>query len=467
MEVPELPMVFIRLLTEKWVGREFEIECHDIEVHGIPDNCPPLYKGPGVISGKEKGAFSFRLHNQIPLSEKDFNLFIGKNLQNEDIQARIFAIDYEGIHWTGGWSIPNVYSSKSGKFIVHGQFEQLSTIVKRYEGNICSNTTELVFANIPEVPLTELVEEERKHRGEKVYSRTWANRHELNFNGVKINFLISNNDNLFHITADHKEGFLAPYVENWIPEALTFITATLTYPRMIIRHFEDESRIFLRNTPSNIKSKMPSPILGTPNDRKEIWNIFKAYLEECVRCNEFEQLATTKIFSEVIIASTGTLQAFVLSLAVCVENLIGQLDEDEQLNDVDRSDVPDKDTWKNLKNYIEKWEGNTNVRDRAIKLLYSQIFSIPIKKKMEILQQENVVEEKHIKAWKGIRNSLAHGKIIEFPVDKDFWLKRNILISMVYRLVLRKIGYKGLITDHASPDIESIDFQWERTYSAD
>lgn len=50
-------MVFITSLVEKLVGREFEIECHDIEVHSIQDNSPPLYKGPGIISGKENERF--------------------------------------------------------------------------------------------------------------------------------------------------------------------------------------------------------------------------------------------------------------------------------------------------------------------------------------------------------------------------------------------------------------------------
>jgi predicted oxidoreductase (fatty acid repression mutant protein) len=103
------------------------------------------------------------------------------------------------------------------------------------------------------------------------------------------------------------------------------------YPRIVVRHFEEDALIFLRNTPSDTNSKMPPAIIGLPNLRSELWNIFKTYLEECVKCNEFEQLVTTKIFSEVIIASTGTLQAFVLSLAVCVENLAGQLANDSIL----------------------------------------------------------------------------------------------------------------------------------------
>jgi hypothetical protein len=210
-------MVFITSLVEKLVGREFEIECHDIEVHGILDNCPPLYKGPGVISGQKKGAVSFRLHNQVEISEEALRLIFNKGKQSETIQVRVFAKAYDDIHWTGGWSIPNVQPSKSGKFIVHGQFDQLATRVKRFEGNVRNNSTELVFENIPDLPLTELVEEKRIHRGEEIFSRTWYDRHELYFNNSTIQFYSSNSNNLFYINAENREGFSAPYVENWIP----------------------------------------------------------------------------------------------------------------------------------------------------------------------------------------------------------------------------------------------------------
>jgi hypothetical protein len=227
-----------------------------------------------------------------------------------------------------------------------------------------------------------------------------------------------------------------------------------------VRHFEEDALIFLRNTPSDTNSKMPPAIIGLPNLRSELWNIFKTYLEECVKCNEFEQLVTTKIFSEVIIASTGTLQAFVLSLAVCVENLAGQLANEFNIRTVD------KEAFKELRNYLEQWQGDEDVKNRAIGLL-SMLRAASTTQVLQALKEENVVQDKHIKAWKDIRNSLAHGGIIEFPIEENFWLKRNLLISMVYRLVLRKIGYKGMMTDHASSDIEAIDFQWERKSSAE
>ena len=55
-------------VIDRIVGKAFEMDCPDIEVFGIRDSASPLYKGPGVIVGEQRGPISFRLHNQIKMS---------------------------------------------------------------------------------------------------------------------------------------------------------------------------------------------------------------------------------------------------------------------------------------------------------------------------------------------------------------------------------------------------------------
>ncbi len=49
--------------------------------------------------------------------------------------------------------------------------------------------------------------------------------------------------------------------------------------------------------------------------------------------------------------------------------------------------------------------------------------------------------------------------MVEYPLSPDLWEKRNTLISMVYRLVLRIIEYRGQVTDHSTGNL--IQFDWD------
>jgi len=69
--------------------------------------------------------------------------------------------------------------------------------------------------------------------------------------------------------------------------------------------------------------------------------------------------------------------------------------------------------------------------------------NVPAQASLRMLRDQGVIEDKHIKAWSKIRNKLAHGGMVEYPLSADLWEMRNTLIAMVYRLVLRIIGFRG------------------------
>ena len=103
-------MTFISPLSEKLVGQDFRIDCHDIEIHGVKNSTKPMFKGSGVIEGKKAGRFSFKLYNLIESSEEQF-LLLKEFLSNSSegsIPVTLIANDYSGIRWVGGWSYPQI-----------------------------------------------------------------------------------------------------------------------------------------------------------------------------------------------------------------------------------------------------------------------------------------------------------------------------------------------------------------------
>jgi hypothetical protein len=441
-------------VIDRIVGKAFEMDCPDIEVFGIRDSASPLYKGPGVIVGEQRGPISFRLHNQIKMSPEALDSM--RPIEHGTLgapvsQVRVFAKDYSGTSWTGGWAIPNIEYARTAQFMVSGNFSQLSTDIPKSENDPKTDLTEIVFADKLNLPMTEVVEEKRLRGDEIIFSKAWTDRHELDFNGARVVFFENSTSDRTHITAEHKGGLEAPYCEVWLAEALGFIRARLAYARIAIRHLEKDSLVFIRTTPGDTRSEMPRPIVGPPSVSLLLWNLYSAYLGECVKHKTFGSMELTQVLDEVIIASTGTVQAFVLSLAICVENLVKKLAKEISV------DVPDADTINRLIEHMDQWPGDTNVKERTKKMLPS-LRNVPAQASLRILRDQGVIDDNHIKAWSKIRNKLAHGGMVEYPLSPDLWEQRNTLIAMVYRLMLRIIGYRGPVTDHASGNL--IQFDW-------
>jgi hypothetical protein len=155
-------MISIANLIESLTGKQFEIDCSEIAVHGILDHHPPLYKGPGVIIGGKKGTIAFRLHNQVETTEEALRSLrpIEEGGLGEPVnQVRVFAKDYRGIDWTGGWAIPGIEHSLTPHFMVNGEFDLLSTRILKSEGDKKQNVTEIVFGEKLNLPMTEVIEE--------------------------------------------------------------------------------------------------------------------------------------------------------------------------------------------------------------------------------------------------------------------------------------------------------------------
>jgi hypothetical protein len=440
-------------LIEKLVGKPFEIECSEIRVHGMLDHCPPLYKGPGVLTSGKNGKINFRMHNQIAtdaLALSSLQRIKPGGGVEPCKQVRIVAEDYSGVDWTGAWSLPRKHHSRGDNSVISGEFDQLTTRVAKIQGDKRKNLTEIVYGNTLDLPLTKWLESS-KRRGRKVISKEFrATQHDLDFKGSKISIFESENGERTHVTAKGRPTFRPPHAEIWLADAIVFLTGRLVYPRLWIRYFEDSALIFLREAPSDSRSGMPPPFAGFP--MAELWELFTLYLAECERQQKLGSVEISRWIHEIIIASTGTVQAFVLSLALCIENLLGQLLDELGV------EAADTDQLQKLREHVSQWKGDRSVRERALGLL-SMLGTKSVKQGLTRLKAEKTLTKKHVDAWKKIRPFLAHGRIIENPFDPVFWESRNLLIDMAYRLIFRKIGYEGLIREF-STNGAATEFNW-------
>ncbi len=437
----------VDLLIDKLVGKPFEIECSEIRVHGMLDHAPPLYAGPGVIKADSNGQINFRMHSRSEPSQAALSSlrWFGPDGKLEPASdVRIFADDYDGLAWIGGWSIPKTVRTHNSKSIISGSFNQLSTFLPESKRlGRPADVTELIYGKKIDLPATQATESLRVHEGRILRRHVSFDRHELDFKGALITFAQDNEKNRTHIIAEKRQGFNPPLVENWIADAVTFVTARLIYPRMVIRHFGKAATVFVRAYPADDRTGMPAPVQAW---HPEWWNLFTCFLAKCEETQQFESNDLTRLFHEVIMASTGTVQAFVLSMALCIENLLQQVAQGE---------VIDKSGLKALKDYVSNWPGwaeNEGSKNRTDGLL-GTLRTIPASNALAPLIAEGTIQSEQAKAWKEIRPMLAHGTIIKNPFDPVFWESRHLLIEMTYNLIFRSIGYPHRFSGPGKPTL--------------
>lgn len=459
-------MVFLSSLPEKYVGKQIEIDCIDIEIHRFEDHQPPIFKGPGVIRGNKAGRLSYKVYNQIQVNEEIFTYL--KQIREEDdpkkTNLRLIAEGYDGMKWNGGWSIPGLNLFEAPYLLVEGEFDQLATRVGKHKGDPTTNSTELIFSDNFDLPLAGTVKVQSFHGEEVVSTSYWGDHHEVVFDDSVIKFQKSSDKSRLHVTASNSDGFTPPYIENWISEALTFITARTIYPRMIIRHFEKDALLFIRATPKSIKSGMLPPFTSGPDTRDSVWKAFCAYLGKCKSVQQFEPLEMTNGFSELCLASKGTLQGFLISLSIyiefCVNLIFSSLESGGSEEDDYKKKVQD------LVQHVGAWDRNDKIKERA-KGLLSMLYTPSLPKRMDVLVEQGVITETQKKTWKKDRPYLAHGNVIDFKKEEEFWHIRNHLISMVYRLIFRIIGYKGLVLNYDGSKFGHIPYEWRDPQQSD
>lgn len=452
-------MMFLSSFAEKYVGKEFVIDCVDIEIKGFSDHQPPIFKGPGHIRGDRAGRLTYKVYNQFPVS-KDIFEYLKQIKESDDPKVkniRLKATAYDGTKWSGGWSIPEVDFFQSPHLLVTGEFDKLTTRVSKLKGDKKINYTELIFDANFDLPFGGNVEVKHFHGEDLILTSCWGDHHKLIFEGTPIVFQRSSDKERLHIEAYHSEGFTPPFVENWITEALVFSTARVIHPRIEVRHFQEDSLVTIKSTPISSQNGMIPPFSSAPDTREMFWQSFCAYLSKCKSVGQFENLKLTTGFYELCLASKGTLQGLLIPLSLYIEFCVKEVLSNS--DNVKTIEAEYKIKIDMILQHVSVWDHDDAIRDRALGLL-SNLNNPSIPQLIDILVEQGVLNKNHKKVWKKARPYLAHGNIIDFSKQEEFWHYRNHLFSMMYRLIFRIIGYRGLVLDYDGKKFTYTNFAW-------
>lgn len=72
--------------------------------------------------------------------------------------VRIVAEDYQGVDWTGGWSLPRKHYAREDNSVISGEFDQLTTRIPKEKGDKRKNLTEIIYGHPLDLPLATWIE---------------------------------------------------------------------------------------------------------------------------------------------------------------------------------------------------------------------------------------------------------------------------------------------------------------------
>jgi hypothetical protein len=430
---------------EKYLQDNMEIDCVNISMFRFDDSDRknPIFQGPGTIMLNTDGRILYKIYNQNTITAEMFKYMHQDTNPNEN--ACVFeGEDYLGIHWTGGWTVPQIPISALNALqhvLIKGQIDLLTTQENLQDK--CKKTfTELYYVKYPRLPYDGNVKITTQTESKVLTTQFKRQYHTLDYNGSEICFVEDLDNKYLKVTVEHADGFEAPDVENWITQALMVSTGKTMQPKIIIRHNEDSTIMLILGRPYAVyNSMLLSPFLHFHEQECEFWKFFMKYLCYCIQEKPLDNHPLTVGFIELSSVSKSTLKNFMCILVTYIEFCIDQIFEKNKIDNKSIQTI--RDSVKNC----EIPKEDQDIKDRALGLL-SMLHAPRTLKRLNQLENKQIITKTQVKVWQNIRPKIAHGNILEFShYDSDVDSKRH-LVCMVYRLIFQIIHYDGYALDY-------------------
>jgi hypothetical protein len=408
------------------------------------DGEPVIFSGPGRIEITKSGEVRFYMYATATDTDAAFRKIRSAqaNPYNALEQFRLVALDFSGTEWEGGYTSVGFFDDPKNGYPFTGKLTALSTLAT---GDQVAKTSSVELLMIPPVdlPASEwMVSNTAIGEKELLYSRK-PGRQIISVLGTDVEFLYEPSREALWITALTSEDLPHPYAEKWLAEPLRIMLGSLVYPQMVARNMGDgTSHIWFRPSshskkPSMFGLKQPFEITaGFPTGFWEVYARILTMIGSARDDNDrpnFEAHEVTRFYQELAQARHGSRWMKLLTLASTAEAMTKAL-----MTDADRkSEYTDADL-ASMSKYIGKWEGNKGLRSR---LQDSVAFAAQRSPQgfMRSLAKDGVISNEEVDTWRKLRNSVAHGNLVEPWPTQDGDRHLGEMISLVHKLTHARI----------------------------
>lgn len=430
----------IRTLS-RWVDRLLKgpitIECPYIEILGR-DHEPPVFTGPGHIKIGADKKIHFFMHGTPRESAEAFRRIVDSSSHPYEIlyQFRMNAIDYDGTHWSGGWTTLRLGQERGNVWQLSGPIQSLHTDAEGFGVSEMSDV-ELVFDRSLRLPMPlNMVKTVFRDDVEVFMSRS-AGTKTVAVLDTSIEFFVDPEDELVWAIANTSTDLPHLHLENWISEPLNLLLGEVVYPRLRARNLGNgKALIFLQSSSGWPTNSLTANILREDplGAHERFWSLYQDIFTVLATARDshghrnFEAHPLTQYYWEIIQAANGTNWVLCMTLASVVEGIVKMMFSEAER----KSDWPEVDI-ESMKHVVAKWKGNDNLRSAVINYV-GGFKTKGVAKTLESLLGDGSITAEQISAWGKIRNSVMHGEMAIPWSDEEQDRRIVNLIELTHRL---------------------------------
>lgn len=419
------------------------IECSSMRLFGHDDE-GAIFSGPGRIEIRGDTDIRFYLYGTTEDGSAAFRKLKAARDNPYDVlqQFRLFATDYTGTEWTGGWTDVDFFTDHTSGWPLAGELRGLST---RASGVWVSKTSSVELLLIPPVslPMSEVMTSTSRFGSETIQTSYSGGRHSIEVLGTKVVFANEPSDEALWITAETSDQLKHPFAERWLCEPLRILFGAPIYPRLTARNFGDGTAfVTLLPAPS---SRRPSafglmhPHGVTPGHGAAFWKLYADILTMIARARTpegheiMDGHEITRFYEEFSEAERGSRWVMLLTLASTTEALSKSL-----MDESDRRSEFSDEVLASMKRHIKGWAEDTALRGRMLNGL-AQARERSVLAFLRDLAAKGIIPD-YCETWRRIRNSVMHGELVEpwSTQESDGHLRE--MIALVHALTRARIA---------------------------
>lgn len=415
------------------------IECPEMTLFGR-DEEGAIFTGSGRIEIVSDTKMRFYMHAAPAVDLRQaldvFNRQKAQPYEARDV-FRLFATDYRGVKWAGGYTQVNFFADHDRGWPLSGEIDALHALASGYWVSK-QNSVELLLVPPIDLPMTERLATTAFIGKRRILSSWGPGQHAVKVLGTTITFSYEPSGEALWITADAGDALNHPFLENWLTEPLRILLGVPVFPRMVARNLGDgTAHIWLRPSP---RHRNPSAIgllqpFAMEHGRAEaFWQLYADILAFIATAGSFEANPLTRYYDELAEAQLGSRWVLTLTLAGAAEALANGL-----MTDDDRQSEFSDELLASMKKQIQAWKDDPGLRGRMLSNL-GMVSKRSVVAFMRQLGKAGTVEAAHVQTWYEIRNSVMHGNLVEPWSSEEGDARLHQMLDLLHALTRARIA---------------------------